>query len=217
MKNKTKDLAIIGVLCAMAYVIMLVGRIPISPLEFLKYDPKDVVITIGGFIYGPATVIIISVIVSVIEMMTVSTTGYIGLIMNVISTVAFVCPAAYLYKKHRTTGFAVAGLGIGIICMVGVMLLWNYIATPIYMGIPREKVTAMLLPYILPFNLVKASINASLTMLLYKPIVTALRKAKLLTVSEEAKKAKVNVGLILASVIIIITCILFILITKNII
>lgn len=35
-------------LCAVAYVVMVIGRIPI--ILFLKYEPKDVVITMGRFL-----------------------------------------------------------------------------------------------------------------------------------------------------------------------
>ena len=70
MNNKTKKMTTVAMLCAIAYVVMAVGRIPI--VLFLKYDPKDVVITLGGLIWGPLTSCIVSVIVSFIEMMTVS-------------------------------------------------------------------------------------------------------------------------------------------------
>ena len=82
--NKTKKLATIGMLCAMSYIAVAVGRIPI--VLFLKYDPKDIFITIGGFIFGPATAFCMSVMVSVLEMCTISSTGVIGCAMNILST-----------------------------------------------------------------------------------------------------------------------------------
>ena len=63
--SKTKKLTMIGMLCAIAYAVMVVGRVPI--VLFLKYDPKDVIITIGGFIFGPFTSFTISFIVSLIR------------------------------------------------------------------------------------------------------------------------------------------------------
>ena len=97
MNNKTKKMTTVAMLCAIAYVVMAVGRIPI--VLFLKYDPKDVVITLGGLIWGPLTSCIVSVIVSFIEMMTVSDTGIWGCIMNIVSTCSFACTAAFIYKK----------------------------------------------------------------------------------------------------------------------
>ena len=189
MNEKTKKITIIGMLCAVSYLVMMVGRVPLVPaVSFLKYDPKDVIIVIGGFIFGPMVSFLISLIVSVVEMLSVSETGIIGLIMNVIATCSFACIAAFVYKKKHTMSGAILGLGLGIICMTAVMLLWNYFITPIYMGYPREAVVELLLPAFLPFNLIKGGINLGITLLVYKPIVTALRKAHLIHESENTDK-----------------------------
>ena len=60
--------------------------------------------------------------------------------------------------------------------MAAVMLIWNYLVAPIYMGYPREAVAKLLIPAFLPFNLIKGGLNAAFTMLLYKPVVTVLRR-----------------------------------------
>ena len=74
---------------------------------------------------------------------------------------------------------AVLGLVIGGVFMTASMMLWNYLVTPHLSGDPRETIAAMLLPVFLPFNLTKGLMNGALTMLLYKPVVVALRKAHL--------------------------------------
>ena len=150
MKSNTKKLVILGMFCAIAYAVMLVGRVPI--VLFLKYDPKDVIIAIAGFLYGPLSSFLISVVVSFIEMISTSETGFIGLVMNILSTCSFACLAAWIYKKNHTLKGAVTGLVIGVVVMTSVMLLWNYLITPIYMGYPREAVAALLVPAFLPFN-----------------------------------------------------------------
>ena len=63
---------------------------------------------------------------------------------------------------------------------VGAMILWNYLVTPLYMGVPREVVASMILPVFLPFNAIKCGLNTALTLLLYKPCVQAMRRAGLL-------------------------------------
>ena len=195
-------------LSAIAYLVMVVGRVPV--ILFLKYDPKDVIITLGGLIWGPLTAFAVSVMVSLIEMFTVSETGILGCIMNIISTCSFACTAAVIYKKKRTLAGAVIGLAVGSVAMIVIMLLWNYLITPIYMGYPREAVAKMLIPVFLPFNALKAWLNAGFTFLLYKPIVTALRKSGIISMSES--KNKINaLGFILLAVAIIVTCILIIL------
>ncbi len=220
-ENKGKKVVQMGMFCAIAYLLMVVGRI--SVVMFLKYDPKDVVITVGGFIFGPLSAALISLVVSLVEMFTVSDTGVIGMVMNVLSTCAYVCTAAFIYKKLHTVKGAVIGLVTGGILMTVVMLLWNYLVTPLYMGYPREAVAAMLLPVFLPFNLVKAALNGAITMLVYKPIVTALRKAGLLAPSPVQEgnaaaagiKGNVKWGVVLVSGVILATCILLVLVMQG--
>lgn len=208
MNIKTKKLTAVAMLCAIAYVVMVIGRIPV--VLFLKYDPKDVIITLGGLIWGPLTSFAVSVVVSFIEMLSVSETGIIGCIMNIISSCSFACTASFIYKKKHTLSGAAIGLLCGSIAMVIVMLLWNYLITPLYMGYPREAVAELLLPAFLPFNLLKAGLNASFTFLLYKPIITALRKSGYVAAAANAGKRKPT-GLILLAVAIIATCVLLIL------
>jgi riboflavin transporter FmnP len=216
MNTNTKKIVTLAMLSAIAYVVMAVGRIPIIPtVEFLKYDPKDIIIAIGGLVFGPLSAFLMSVVVSFVEMVTVSESGIIGLIMNVISTCAFACTAAFIYKHKRTLSGAVIGLIAGSLAMTGIMLLWNYIITPIYMGVPRETVANMLMPIFLPFNLLKSGLNAALTMLLYKPLVKVFRKSNLIPEPEaNAKKPIFNLGVLLVSLFVLGTCLLIILLNR---
>ena len=215
MNVKSKKLTMIGMLCAVAYIVMVVGRFPV--VLFLKYDPKDVVITIGGFIFGPMTSFLISLIVSLIEMVTVSETGPIGCIMNILSTCCFACTAAFIYKKQHTMKGAITGLVTGCLLTTAVMLLWNYLITPIYMGYPREAVAELLLPAFLPFNLLKGGLNTVITLLIYKPIVTALRKACFLeTTSPQGAVRQRRTGIMLVCAVLLITLIFLMLVLRGI-
>ena len=215
MNVKSKKLTMIGMLCAVAYIVMVVGRFPV--VLFLKYDPKDVVITIGGFIFGPMTSFLISLIVSLIEMVTVSETGPIGCIMNILSTCCFACTAAFIYKKQHTMKGAITGLVAGCLLTTAVMLLWNYLIIPIYMGYPREAVAELLLPAFLPFNLLKGGLNTVITLLIYKPIVTALRKAGFLeTTSPQGAVRQRRTGIMLVCAVLLITLIFLMLVLRGI-
>ena len=217
MNSKVKRITTLGMLCAVAYVMVAVSRMLPPIVLFLQYDPKDIVITLGGFIFGPVSSLLISVIVSLVELVTVSDTGIIGLIMNIISTCAFACTAAVIYKKKRTLSGAVIGLIAGTVFTTAAMLLWNYAITPLYMEIPREEVKALLLPAFLPFNLIKGGLNTAFTLLLYKPIVSALRKAKLIDPAKHTDKNKAlpNIAIAVVSVLLIATLVAVIFILKK--
>ncbi|MDR0325700.1 MAG: ECF transporter S component [Oscillospiraceae bacterium] len=218
MKTRTHKLVVLAMIGALAYILMYFLRIPVMPVPpYLKYDPKDVVIVIAGFLYGPLSVVAVSALVSVIEMFTVSETGYIGFLMNVLATCSFACPAAAIYKWKRTLSSAVYGLAIGALLATGVMLLWNYVMTPIYLGVPRAAVAASLIPVFLPYNLLKTGLNASFAVLLYKPVRLALTQARLIPVpsispiGETERKVRFHPGLLAVSVVVIVTCVLLIL------
>ena len=71
----------------------------------------------------------------------------------------------------------------------------------------------MLIPIFLPFNLIKGGINAALTMLLYKPVVSALRKAKLVESSSGGSgKGKISVGFTLFALAVLVTFVLLFLV-----
>ena len=217
MKQDTKKLVTLAMLSAVAYIAVVLIRIP--AVSFLKYEPKDVVLAITGFMYGPVAALCVTTVVSIVEMVTISTTGWIGMIMNILASGAFACVAALIYKRMRTLKGAVIGLIAGVLSMTAVMILWNYLITPLYMGVSRDVVVGMLIPVFLPFNLVKGGLNAGLTMLLYKPIVESLRKAHLVPASEKAateeKHKRVTPGVIIASVFVIATFVLLFLVMQG--
>lgn len=174
MNQRTRKITTLGMLCALAYIAVAFGRIPL--VLFLKYDPKDVIIAIGGLLFGPLTSFLIAFIVSFIEMFTISDKGLLGFLMNVLSSCSFACTAAFIYRRKRCFSGAVIGLSGGCLCMAVVMLLWNYFIAPIYMGMPREAVAELLLPAFLPFNLIKGGINTAVTLLLYRPVFLRLQR-----------------------------------------
>ena len=204
----SKTIALLGMLSAIAFIAKLISSIFPTVSGFLSFDLKDVVIVIAGFMSGPLAAVIITVVVSVIEMITISSTGVIGLIMNILQSCAFACTASVIYRRNRSLKGAVIGLVSGVLLMTVLMLLWNWLITPLYMKVPRSVVVGMLLPVFLPFNLVKGGINATLAMLLYKPIVTTLRKAKLIDPSVSGNGRTTKVGLIAVTVVLLISFIL---------
>lgn len=214
----TRKLTLAAVFAALAYVSVVIFRLPIIPsAPFLNYDVKDVITALGALILGPTYGALIAVVVAFLEWITISSTGVIGFIMNVLSSASFVCTAAIIYSRKKTLANAVIGLVSGVVMMVIVMLLWNYIITPLYQGIPREAIAKMLLPVFLPFNALKGSLNAAFTFLLYRPVIGMLRSAKLLPASTSKAQKSTPVIPIAVSVLVIVTCVLVILSMKGII
>ena len=212
MKTNTRKLVLLAMLTAVSYLAVALIRIPV--VLFLSYEPKDVIITIAGFILGPMASLIISALVAVIEMISISSTGPIGCLMNLLSSACFACTASFVYKKKRTMGGAIGGLAAGSALMIGVMLLWNYLITPLYMGVERDYVAGLLIPAFLPFNALKAGFNSALTLALYKPLTNALRKTGLME-ARPGGKQKSKIGIYLLAGALLATCVLLLLVLQG--
>ena len=205
-RSNVRTLASMAMLSAIAYVVMLLSKLLPQVYGFLQLDVKDTVICIGGFLFGPLAAAAVSIVVPLLEMFFASDTGPIGCLMNVLATASFCCTAAFVYKKMHTKKGAVIGLALGVAVLTTVMLLWNYLITPIYQGLPRETVAAMLPTVFLPFNVVKGGLNMALILVLYKPVVTALRKARLVPESQTgAQSRKLGAGFLLFSLALLAT------------
>lgn len=181
MKFTTKTLTSLGVLAAFSVVLMLAIRVPFPPAPFLEYDPADVPILIGAFLFGPVGGLILTALVSLLQGLTVSAgSGFIGIVMHLAATGCFAVFAGFLYQKNRTRKTAYLALALGVLIQTAIMAGMNLWLTPVFMETPREAVLSMMLPVIIPFNLLKAGINALLTAFVYKRIHKLLTKLKLM-------------------------------------
>lgn len=184
-KTLTLRLVKMAMLIAIAIVLVLLIHLPIIPaVSFLEYDPADIPIIIGGFAFGPVAGIILTVVTAVLQGITVSAgSGFYGIIMHIISTLALVLVSSLIYYKHKTKKRAIVGLACGTGAMIIVMFFANLAITPVYMNITMgitidaaHELVWTLMPSILLFNLIKAGVNSIVTFFLYKRVSNFLHR-----------------------------------------
>lgn len=170
----TKRIATTALFCAVAAIATLFLEFPILPgVTFLKYDPSAIVALVAGFAFGPSTGALVSILPYLVHLATQS--GVYGAFMAIVATISLVLPASIVYQRDTSFRGAVIGMAIGaIVCLVTVISA-NIIVTPLYMGAPRETVIGMIVPVLLPFNVLKIAINCVITALVYKPLSKALQ------------------------------------------
>ena len=225
-QKKTQNLkktTAIAMFAALAYICVVIIRIP-NIGGFLTLDFKDVIITIAAMFFGPIAAVVLSVLVPLLEFLTVSGTGVYGFIMNVISSFTFSFVASVIYKYKKNLLGAIVGLLSAVVSVTAVMMLANLLITPYYTGMPTEAVAALIPKLLLPFNLTKAILNAALTMMLYKPLTNILKKTRLYVapnasddkVAQDKKKSKVRSVLVFAvSLLIVVAAICVIIVVWN--
>lgn len=173
-RDKIRSLSAAGVFSALAYICCVLFHFKAS---FLSFDLKDAVMAVGAMFLGPAYGFAMALLVSTIELVTISGTGIYGYIMNLLSSVVFVCVGSFIYSRHRNMKGALVGMASSVVLLVAVMMGANLLITPFYMHVSVEDVKNLILPLLLPFNLTKAVFNAALVFLLYKPVSTALKSS----------------------------------------
>ncbi len=176
MNAQIKKMTRMAILIAVSIVMVYLIHFPIFPqVTFLEYDPADIPILIAGFAYGPLAGIVVTIIASLIQGMTVSAaSGIYGIIMHILATSALVAVSSFFYKRHKTKRNAIISLVLGSIAMIVVMSLANLVVTPYFMGVDVSFVVG-LMPFIVLFNAIKAIVNSMVTFILYKRLSSILR------------------------------------------
>ena len=162
----------VAVLGAVAFAFMYFD-FPIPPFPaFLKYDPSEVPALIATFALGPGYGIAVEAVKALLIQLLRSGTigGPFGIFMNFLAGVTLVGVAGTYYLVEHTKIGAVRSLILGVLGMTGVMIVANILLTPIFFGIPRNQVIALVLPALLPFNLVKGTISSLATYFVYKRV-----------------------------------------------
>ncbi|MDK2900068.1 MAG: riboflavin transporter [Thermosipho sp. (in: thermotogales)] len=166
-----KRVAIIGVFAALAFVVMYI-EIPIFPaVNFLKYDPSDILVLLTAFIYSPTVGVIVLAIKDILFFIFKSQ-DIVGIAMNFAAGALFIVPAAIIYgKKNRFR--EILGYIIGTVAATGGMALLNMIVVPYYWKIPLEEVFK-LLPWIIGFNAIKFSIDSVINGIIHRRVKNIL-------------------------------------------
>lgn len=175
--ERIKLIAGIGIFAALAIIVSFATSF--IKVQFLSLDLGDVIIVLASFIYGPVSGVLISLVSSLVSFL-YSGTGPWGLLMDFVSSAAFALVAAFIYKRKKTFIFAIVGIYTAVAVVTAVMVPLNILITPLYTGAPTEYILKLLPILLLPFNLTKALLNGGIVLVLYKPLVRAMRAARLI-------------------------------------
>ncbi len=176
MKNVSKSTNLtvkIGLLSAIALILMYF-EFPVLPAySFLKIDLSDIPALIGAFAFGPFAGIIIEAIKNLLVILTKGTqTGGVGELANFVVGCAFVGCAGIIYKRKKTRTMAVIALVSATIFMAIAGVIANYfVFVPLYFkGAPSSYINAYMIYGVIPLNLIKGIIISVVTLVIYKRI-----------------------------------------------
>ena len=175
-KWDTRQLVTLALMCAIGVLLSFV-EFPLLPgVTWLKYDASAMPAMVCGFAFGPAAGLAVGVVGAVIHGILMA--DFSGAVMNILVVAGFILPAALVYRRSRTFKSGVVGLVLSAITATVMAILGNLVITPMWLGVPLDAVVAMILPILTPFNLIKAGINAVLTLIVYKSISNLITPKK---------------------------------------
>lgn len=188
-KVNTRTFVQIGMLSALAIILMQFEiPLPFAP-AFYKIDFSEVPVLIGCFSMGPFAGVLIELIKVILNVAIKGTmTMGIGDAANFLIGCAFCVPAALIYQKKRTKSGAVTGMVVGTVIMTILGCVLNaYILLPVYakaFEMPLDALVSMgtevngaitgLMTFVLfavaPFNLLKGILVSLIVFFVYKKI-----------------------------------------------
>lgn len=192
---RIKTLTKIGVLSAVAGVLMLIEMPLWFAPDFYKLDLSEIPVLIGAFALGPIAGIIIELVKILLNfIMNGTITGGIGELANFLIGCSLIVPAGYIYKRNKTTKTAIIGMTVGTLTLAVVGALLNYfLLLPVYakvFGAPLQAFIDMgnalnplivdlktfILYAVVPFNIFKGIVVSAFTVLIYKRISPILHR-----------------------------------------
>lgn len=196
-KNKlgTREIATIGMLGAIATVLMLFEiPLPFAP-SFYKLDMSEVPVLIGCFAMGPLAGSFIELVKIVLNFVINGTmTAGVGELANFCLGCAFCVPAGMIYRQKTTKTGAVTGLVSGTLIMTFLGCFINaYVMLPAYakaFSWPLDTIIAMgsevnagitdlftfVMFAVVPFNLLKGIVVSIIVLLIYKKISPIIKR-----------------------------------------
>lgn len=177
-----KAFVAIGMLSAIAYVLMLLNfPMPMFP-TWLKIDFSDVPALVGAIIMGPAAGVLIELIKNLLDIIsTGSESGIpVGHIANFTTGLLFILPTYFVYKKVQSKKGVISGLIVAtIITTIGMSVLNYFVFFPMYeifMGFEMPKL--MIVTAIAPFNFIKCIMISIVFIVFYNKMAERLNKMR---------------------------------------
>lgn len=162
----TRRIAICALFVAISIVASFI-ELPIFPAApYLKYDPSGIVCLVAGLAFGPATGALVCVLMWLPHLFV----DPFGALMGIVAATSLTVPAALVHRRMHTRTGALVGMIVGAGVCLAACIGGNLVVTPLYSAVSVDQVAAMVVPILVPFNLLKICINCVVTALVYKSV-----------------------------------------------
>ena len=164
--SRAERLAIDALLSAISFWLAFIShyfKIPFMPY-MLTFDISDVPVFMSALLFGFYDGALLLLTVSFIRAIFFSSAGWAGLIMRMANLIVILFLGIY-FRKNKNFIFY---LLLAVFCSLIVKINLNYMFwTKIYF-MPKEYVKSIMIPFVLPYNIIKNLVNILLAFILVK-------------------------------------------------
>lgn len=155
----------------LAFLIMLLVSIPVIPTaSFLKYDPSGFLLLLSGALLGPACGVLSCFIKGFLYFIT-GAGNIFGVTSDFLANIIFIIPTVLVMKRGGGSAkAAAAGCALGTMLATLAMIPINLVVLRLELGMMPDAVMAMMIPAILPFNLLKGVLNSVIYFVAGRPL-----------------------------------------------
>ncbi|MDW5300333.1 MAG: ECF transporter S component [Sedimentibacter sp.] len=194
-RGNAKVITKVGVLSAVATVLMLFDFPLWFAPNFYQLDFSEVPVLLGTFALGPVAGIATEFVKIIINfVLNGSDTGGIGEVANFIVGCSFLIPAGLIYSRNKSFKTAILGLLAGTLTLALAGSVMNYyLLLPVYSKVYGAPIQAFIdmgnllnpaitdlktfvMYAVVPFNIFKGIVTSSIVLLIYKRISPILHK-----------------------------------------
>lgn len=167
----TRNVALTALFVAAAIATSYIS-IPIFPAApFLKYDPSGIICLLATLMFGSR----IGCIVASLPWIIRAFTNPAGALMSLVIGLCGVLVAGLIYHKSPNKKGLFVSLTVSAIVSIIVAIVMNLIVTPAFSGVDVEAVLKMIVPILLPFNIIKFVLNGIVAGIAFVPIAKLLK------------------------------------------
>lgn len=178
MKKKisTKQITSLGLLGAVAFLMMSAFSIPLIPgAQFLRFEPSEIPVLVASATFGPIAGVMTNLIKDILYFM-FRAKGIFGPLSDFLITSVFAFVVGWIYRKKPDSKGLIFACIVGTIARTIVMIPVNCVILPLQFGYGVDQVLQMMPYALIPFNLAKAVINSFGTVMLYHPLIKRIPK-----------------------------------------
>nr|WP_272481138.1 ECF transporter S component [Holzapfeliella floricola] len=181
-KNRYKKIIVLALFGAVSLILMQF-EFPIIPMfPYLKFDFSDIMVVIGGGLFGPVGAVLTAVIKVFLNFVLFggNVVSLIGMSSSLLASLAFALPLTVTLKNDTTWNW-IKSSGLSVLSLTVLLSVGNWlIFTPLYINLLNFNLGTSLVNYVLtaivPFNLVKGVILSITSVIVYRLVITKLKR-----------------------------------------